>query len=152
MSDATKGLQGLPPRKPAADPRRMVKQNRQSSGNLDSTLEHVSDVQTPSSSAEAMTAPAVPPPPPASGASSRKPASASAVGPAGRLNASVAAEVKGRAIAAFQATAYLEGDTSFSEFIERALVAEAHRRELAYNNGEPYAVSRPLRPGRPLKS
>jgi predicted glutamine amidotransferase len=56
-----------------------------------------------------------------------------------------------RARAAYRATNHLEGDKSWSDFVERAIVAETIRRESAHNAGEPYqGDSSPLPAGRPL--
>ena len=56
-----------------------------------------------------------------------------------------------RARATYRATSHLEGDKSWSEFVERAILAEVERREITHNAGERYqADSSPLPAGRPL--
>jgi len=56
-----------------------------------------------------------------------------------------------RARAAYRATSHLEGDKSWSDFVERAIVAETERREAAHNSGRRYqGDSTPLPAGRPL--
>jgi hypothetical protein len=56
-----------------------------------------------------------------------------------------------RARAAYRATSHLEGDKSWSDFVERAILAETVRREAAHNAGERYqGDSSPLPAGRPL--
>lgn len=56
-----------------------------------------------------------------------------------------------RAKAAYQATSGQEMDSSWSEFITRAVMNEVLRRERLYNNGEPFpGGTRRLPPGRKL--
>ncbi|WP_401001036.1 hypothetical protein [Agromyces sp. GXQ0307] len=56
-----------------------------------------------------------------------------------------------RARATFKATAHLEGDESFSDFLTKAVNAEVARRELEH--GGPFAGGdRPLPTGRPMRS
>lgn len=56
-----------------------------------------------------------------------------------------------RARAAYRSTAFSERDTSWSDMLVKALVAEIERREEIYNDGEEYpGHSRPLAPGRPI--
>ena len=58
--------------------------------------------------------------------------------------------LRARARTAYRATAHLEGDRTWSEFVERAILAEVHRRELEHNHGDPYEGYRErLAPGRP---
>ena len=60
--------------------------------------------------------------------------------------------LRARAREAYRATSHLEGDKSWSDFVERAILAEVTRREAAHNDGRPYAGDEtPLSPGRPLK-
>lgn len=60
--------------------------------------------------------------------------------------------LRARAREAYRATSHLEGDKSWSDFVERAILAEVTRREAAHNDGRPYAGDgTPLSPGRPLK-
>lgn len=59
--------------------------------------------------------------------------------------------LRGRAQTAYEATRYLEGDGSWSEFVATALERETQRREQLHNAGEPYpARTEKLRAGRPL--
>lgn len=59
--------------------------------------------------------------------------------------------LRARAREAYRATSHLEGDKSWSDFVERAILAEVLRREAAHNGGRTYAGdTTPLSPGRPL--
>lgn len=59
--------------------------------------------------------------------------------------------LRARAREAYRATSHLGGDKSWSDFVERAILAEALRREAAHNDGRTYAGdTTPLSPGRPL--
>ncbi|WP_369828612.1 hypothetical protein [Cryobacterium sp. M91] len=63
----------------------------------------------------------------------------------------LSAQTRYRARATYRATSHLEGDKSWSDFVERAIKAEVERRELLHNAGEPYeGDSSPLPVGRPL--
>lgn len=54
-----------------------------------------------------------------------------------------------RARAAFRATAHLEDDETYSDFAEKAIIAEVQRREALYNEGNQYTGGRKrLAPGR----
>lgn len=69
-----------------------------------------------------------------------------------RMTTYLSARTRDRARAAYRATSHLEAEASWSEFVERAILAEVERREKIYNEGEMYAGDRsPLSPGRPLK-
>lgn len=58
---------------------------------------------------------------------------------------------RNRARAAYRSTAFNERDTSWSDMLVKALVAEIERREDLYNDGEEYTGhNRPLAPGRPI--
>jgi hypothetical protein len=60
--------------------------------------------------------------------------------------------LRARAREAYRATSHFEGDKSWSDFVERAILAEVIRREAAHNDSRPYAGDEtPLSPGRPLK-
>lgn len=59
-------------------------------------------------------------------------------------------ELRTRTRAAYRATASLEGDSSWSDLVRKALVAEVARRERRHNEGIAFAGdSLPLPPGRP---
>jgi hypothetical protein len=59
--------------------------------------------------------------------------------------------LRNRARAAYRSTSFAERDTSWSEMLNKALIAEVERREAAYNGGETFAASKePLSPGRPI--
>jgi hypothetical protein len=63
----------------------------------------------------------------------------------------ISPSVRGRAQTAYEATRYLEGDASWSEFVATALERETQRREQLHNAGEPYPPrTEKLRAGRPL--
>ena len=54
-----------------------------------------------------------------------------------------------RARAAFRATAHLEDDETYSDFAEKAILAEIERREALYNKGKQYSGgAKRLAPGR----
>ncbi|HEY2557580.1 MAG TPA: hypothetical protein VGI08_10770 [Diaminobutyricibacter sp.] len=58
-----------------------------------------------------------------------------------------------RARAAYEATRWLEGDRSWSHFVEKALRAETSRREARFNDSRPFDGGEgPLKPGRPTIS
>ncbi|WP_442855792.1 ParB family protein [Frondihabitans sp. Leaf304] len=59
--------------------------------------------------------------------------------------------LRARAREAYRATSHLEGDKNWSDFVERAILAEVLRRETVHNDGQTYAGdTTPLSPGRPL--
>ena len=75
-----------------------------------------------------------------------------AAGPRDRVNAYVSPSLHERAKATFKATRHLEDDVSWSDFVERAILAETQRREVQYNEGGPYPTDGTRLPaGRPLK-
>lgn len=54
-----------------------------------------------------------------------------------------------RARTAYRSTSHLEGDRTWSDFIEGAILREVERREQAHNAGESYpGTDGPLAPGR----
>lgn len=60
-------------------------------------------------------------------------------------------DFRDRARAAYRATAGIEGDESWSDFIELAVLNEVARRERLHNEGEKYeGSSRRLKPGRKI--
>ncbi len=68
-----------------------------------------------------------------------------------RMTTYLSAATRDRARATYRATSHLEGDESWSDFVERAVLAEVERRELTHNAGEKYkGDSSPLPVGRPL--
>ncbi len=59
--------------------------------------------------------------------------------------------LRNRARAAYRSTSFDERDSSWSEMLNKALIAEVERREAEYNRGETFAASEePLSPGRPI--
>lgn len=146
MSDDTRrGITGLAPRK--VDPKSMVARNRTAPA----------PGPEPRGTADAaLTAPESPAAPPAAAAAvqpkepSRKPAAAVKT-EQGRVNTYIDPEVRARVVAAFKATSHLEGDESFSAFVETALLNEAIRREQLHNDGDQYAGSGKLQRGRPVR-
>jgi hypothetical protein len=97
------------------------------------------------------------PPPPSSSTSTETPAGSTAAADdnAGkkRITVYIDNEIFTRARGVHKATAHLEDDRSWSQFIEKALLREAEARERSHNNGERYSGSdTPLSPGRPLSS
>jgi hypothetical protein len=70
-----------------------------------------------------------------------------------RMTVYIASRHYARARAAYRATSYAARDRSWSDFVEKALIAELERREADHNAGQPYAPdSSPLSPGRPLST
>lgn len=68
-----------------------------------------------------------------------------------RITTYLPATVRDRAQAAYKATGHLEGDKSWSAYVEMALVAETERREALYNDGKTYeGIKERLSAGRPL--
>ena len=60
-------------------------------------------------------------------------------------------DMRNRARAAYRQTSFSERDTSWSEMLNKALLAEVQRRERAYNGGDAFeGGSDPLTPGRPI--
>ncbi|MFE4468384.1 hypothetical protein ACFRFH_06150 [Leifsonia sp. NPDC056824] len=59
--------------------------------------------------------------------------------------------LRNRARAAYRSTSFEERDSSWSEMLNKALIAEVERREAEYNSGEMFTASEaPLTPGRPI--
>ncbi|WP_313542934.1 ParB family protein [Leifsonia aquatica] len=59
--------------------------------------------------------------------------------------------LRNRARSAYRATSFSERDSSWSEMLTKALLAEVERRELEHNGGEPFVITdEPLTPGRPI--
>lgn len=147
MSDDTRrGITGLAPRK--VDPKSMVARHR--------TAPPPDAAPTVALEATA-TVPESPAAPPGASATvtqsakpSRKPAAAAKT-EQGRVNTYIDPEVRARVVAAFKATSHLEGDESFSAFVETALLNEAIRREQLHNDGDQYTSSGKLQRGRPIR-
>ncbi len=60
-------------------------------------------------------------------------------------------ELRNRARAAYRATSHLHGDSSWSDMIRKALLAELERRERMHNDGRSYVPDdTPLSAGRPI--
>jgi hypothetical protein len=59
--------------------------------------------------------------------------------------------MRNRARAAYRQTSFDERDSSWSEMLNKALLAEVRRREDAYNDGKAFVGNdEPLTPGRPI--
>jgi hypothetical protein len=59
--------------------------------------------------------------------------------------------LRNRARATYRSTSFEEEDSSWSEMLNKALLAEVRRRENAHNAGEMFPGSdEPLPPGRPI--
>ena len=66
-----------------------------------------------------------------------------------RITVYIDHDLRLRARTAYRATSHLEGDRTWSDFIERAILREVERREQAHNAGKPYpGTDGPLAPGR----
>ncbi|MGE3449609.1 MAG: hypothetical protein AB7H92_18735 [Microbacteriaceae bacterium] len=71
--------------------------------------------------------------------------------PKDQMTTYIARPTRERARATFKATGHLEGDESFSSFVQTAVERELERRERLYNEGKPYAGDGGrLTAGRPL--
>lgn len=142
MNDTpSRPIAGLLPR--AANPvdlSRLQRHNRAAENDATSTDETPRPVEPMSAVVVALPAPTQEPPPPPTGSSTTP----------DRVTVYLPAELRARARTAYRATAHLEGDRTWSEFVERAILAEVERREDTYNHGEPYpGHSDRLAPGRP---
>ena len=59
--------------------------------------------------------------------------------------------MRNRARAAYRHTSFGERDSSWSEMLNKALLAEVERREAEYNGGDAFVGNdEPLTPGRPI--
>jgi hypothetical protein len=59
--------------------------------------------------------------------------------------------LRNRARAAYRVTSFAEQDSSWSDMLGKALLAEVERREHAHNRGERFSGGEePLTPGRPI--
>lgn len=140
--DAPRGITGLAPRK--VDPKSMLARNRPAP-TLDPELSPPADAAP-----AAPERPTAAPEAPRRTKAARQPAAAFK-SDQGRVNTYIDPEVRSRVVATYKATAHLEGDESFSAFVETALLNEAIRREQLHNDGEPYAASGKLQRGRPMR-
>lgn len=83
----------------------------------------------------------------------RPTAIAEKAGPARRTSVTfyLSEGLRNRARAAYRSTSFEEQDSSWSEMINKALIAEVERREAEYNSGRTFTASdEPLAPGRPI--
>lgn len=71
-----------------------------------------------------------------------------------RVGGYIPATLRARAVAAHQATQYMEGESNWTDFITAAIVNETERREKQYNEGQPFELRSggKLKTGRPLRS
>lgn len=151
MSDTNvRGITGLAPRK--VDPKRMLAANRDADPNAtpSSSEESAAPGATETPRDAAQGAPAAPKPS-TSGRTTTRNTAAPAQGAQGRVNSYIDAQARARVVAAYKATSHLEGDESFSAFVETALVNEAIRREELYNDGEEFVATGNLQRGRPVR-
>ncbi|WP_282837295.1 ParB family protein [Microbacterium flavum] len=138
--DAPRGITGLAPRK--VDPKSMLARNRPTTA---------PEAAVPVEAAPtASQSPAPAPETPRRPKTARKPATAPK-NEQGRVNTYIDPDVRSRVVATYKATAHLEGDESFSAFVETALLNESIRREQLHNDGEPFAASGQLQRGRPVR-
>lgn len=138
MSDTpTRTIGGLVPRNSQPDLSRLQRRNRPETVSLDEHRDSATVSQIP-------TAPADTAGPAAAAETSTRPAQSS-----DRITVYLDHALRNRARTAFRATAHLEGDRTWSDFIERAIRSEVERREAAYNANRPYTgTTEPLAPGR----
>jgi hypothetical protein len=156
--NSSRRIGGLEPRSAAPDLSRLIRRNRPE---VSSQVEEVSDAtqdgyddtaagEAPSSSPGNEKRPRRTVP---EGIQSPQRAEPAVDSETKRMTVYIASRHYARARAAYRATSYAARDRSWSEFVEKALVAELERREAEYNAGTPYAPdSSPLAPGRPLSN
>ena len=156
--NGSRRIGGLEPRTTAPDLSRLIRRNRPESGEMPSSTPALKDDVS-----GALIGGDAPEPSSPTDVSQTKPMPAPSSAPA-TANTAVDSQTKrmtvyltsrhyARARAAYRATSYAAQDRSWSDFVEKALVAEFERREAEFNAGEPYAPdSSPLSPGRPLSS
>jgi len=145
MSDQSRILTGLPSRQPA-DPKKLLRRNRPQPQPAPVVDEPES---VPAETAEIREAPAA-----AQQAAREKPVARTAAASKakdGRINTYIDPAVRSRAVAAFQHTGHLEGETAWNEFVELALLELAQRREQEHNGGRQFTQAGALKAGRPLK-
>lgn len=111
-------------------------------------------LDSPVAAAPTERAPAASPPKTTPRTSSRPPTVPESKLPTERVGGYVPKDIRDRAVASHQATLYMEGETSWTDFVVKAIVAETHRREAEYNGGEPFELRSggKLKTGRPLRS
>lgn len=147
MTDAPRRMiSGLPPR-PSAQTggvERLLKKNRPQVSDAPDVVEPVATAPEPTPA----TAPA------ASPSKKARPAPAVEVPteePKESMSVRVRKSIRARSRAAYRATSAIEADESYSDMIEKAIEAEVRRRELAHNDGKPFAANTASLPaGRPL--
>lgn len=91
--------------------------------------------------------------PPSKSRARRRTAIAGAVTAAKRTTVTfyLSETLRRRARAAYRSTSFDEKDSSWSEMLTKALIAEVERREAEYNSGERFSASGDaLSPGRPI--
>jgi hypothetical protein len=76
---------------------------------------------------------------PAAPRPAQRPSASAGASPLEKMTTYIARDTRERAKAAYRATGHLEGDGSFSDFVESAIARELARREKLYNDGERYA-------------
>lgn len=147
MTDAPRRtISGLTPRTTAqpGGVERLLKKNRPQASEAPDNVEPVAPTPEPAPS----TAPTA--------RSSKKARPAPAVEvpteePKESMSVRVRTSIRARSRAAYRATSAFEGDESYSDMIEKAIEAEVRRRELAHNDGKPFAANTASLPaGRPL--
>ena len=149
---------GLEPRTSAPDLSRLIRRNRSVDSEQASTSSAATkDVSDDGAGGETPMDPSGMNAPQVATASTPKQASArpdpAVDSETKRMTVYIASRHYARARAAYRATSYAARDRSWSDFVEKALVAELERREAKHNAGEPYAPdSSPLSPGRPLSN
>jgi len=146
MSDQSRTLSGLPSRQ-LADPKKLIRRNRPAS----EPSVDAANAAPAESVAELPAVPAAPQEP----VQEKTPAartSAAVKAKEGRINTYIDPAVRSRAVAAFQHTGHLEGETGWNEFVELALLELAQRREQEHNEGQPFPQAGALKAGRPLKA
>lgn len=137
MSDDNRQIGGLKPRASTPDLSRLQARNRTEA--------------KPETSKRTEAEPAAPAAAPKSPRVTVKKSDTAAMEQNTRMTTYLSVATRDRARSTYRATSYLEGDKSWSDFVERAILAEVERREIAHNAGERYeGDSSPLPAGRPL--
>lgn len=148
MTIPDRTIGGLPARR-RPDPKNLISANRQSPAATEPLANPVLSPAAGETSPEVAARPV--PAPSLTSRSEMAGAGESAPGAKHKMSVYVPSELRTALRATYRATSHLEGDDSFSAFVEKALQAELARRETVYNAGRPFDTAGGKLPsGRPL--
>lgn len=148
MTSPDRTIGGLPARR-RPDPKNLISANRQSPAAAEPTvmpgLSPAAGETSPEPAARPVATPSVTSQSELAGAGEPVP------GAKHKMSVYVPSELRTALRATYRATSHLEGDDSFSSFVEKALRAELARRETVHNDGKPFDTAGGKLPsGRPL--